>query len=385
MKSPLLGFAPSAVALSIVFGATCCQDGSRRSAIEPQVGRSTATAGTVVADIGDSCWCVFQDQDGVHWFGSDGDGICRYDGKTLTRFTTRDGLGHDQVRGIQQHRPTGDLLVTTNAGVSKFDGDRFVPLPIVEMQPPRLPLADSSSEAVLEEGWRLHPDDVWLTGFAGPRRYDGKTLYQLRFPPSPLEEEPAAPAERQPDWSAYDVWTVATDRRGHAWFGTGMLGICRFDGRSFAWMFESRLTQMEGGGWLGFRSIVEDDAGDFWFGATAQRYRVEPPGADERGSVRLRYKCVDGMDFTALGEQEQLSHYQSIVRDDDRNLWMVPYRGGVWRYDGAKVTHFPLLDRKQQPITAVALFKDRHGTLWVGTHENGAYRYTGTGLERFRP
>ncbi|MBL8841999.1 MAG: hypothetical protein JNL90_10800 [Planctomycetes bacterium] len=388
MTAPLVDSTTSAIALLAVLGAVCCQDASRLRANEPPVERRTSIAGTPVSDLGDSCWYVFQDQDGNHWFGSDGEGVCRYDGKSLTRFTTADGLAHDQVRAIQQHGPTGDLLVNTNGGVSKFTGGRFVPVSIVEMWPPSPTVAaahaDGEADGELEEGWRLDPGDLWMTGSGGPRRYDGTKLHQLKFPKSPLEDELAATIEHRPDWSPYDVWTVFTDRRGHAWFGTGMFGICRFDGRSFAWMFESRLTQMPGGGWLGFRSIVEDEAGDYWFGATAQRYRVEPPSADERGSVRLRYECLDGMDFTALDDERQLSHCQSIARDG-RDLWMVPYRGGVWRYDGKAVAHFPLLDDRMEPITTFAIFKDRRGALWVGTHENGAYRFTGSGFERFRP
>lgn len=92
--------------------------------------------GEPVSAIGKSCWIVFQDKNNKHWFGSDGRGVCRFDGKTITRFTTKDGLGHDQVRGIQQHAPSGDILITTNAGVSKFDGQRFAALPITEMSLP---------------------------------------------------------------------------------------------------------------------------------------------------------------------------------------------------------------------------------------------------------
>jgi hypothetical protein len=52
-------------------------------------------SGETVSDIGNSCWYVFQDKDNNFWFGTDGNGVCRYDGKTVTRFTTKDGLSHD--------------------------------------------------------------------------------------------------------------------------------------------------------------------------------------------------------------------------------------------------------------------------------------------------
>ena len=135
---------------------------------------ATPALGETISDIRNSCWYVFQDKDNNYWFGTDGNGVCRYDGKTLTRFTTLDGLVHDQVRGIYQHAPTGEILITTNGGVSKFDGQRFVTLPITEMKRPALPLA---ADGLVDAGWTLNDTDTWLSGGAGgPRRYDGKTL-----------------------------------------------------------------------------------------------------------------------------------------------------------------------------------------------------------------
>src|SRR5688572_8661879 len=99
-------------------------------------GSSDGAQGEIVSDLGASCWVVFQDASDDYWFGSDGNGLFRYDGTTLTRFTTKDGLAHDAIRGIQQHEATGHLLVSTNGGVSKFEGERFVTLPVTELSSP---------------------------------------------------------------------------------------------------------------------------------------------------------------------------------------------------------------------------------------------------------
>src|SRR5215510_8426668 len=137
------------------------QDNSRQSKPGSNEQTSLVAVGETVSDIGNSCWYVFQDRSNNYWFGTDGNGVCRFDGKTITKFTTRDGLSHDKVRGIQQHAATGDILITTNAGVSKFDGQRFVTLPITEMKPPQsaAPLHEGP-----DEGWVLNADDLWMTG-----------------------------------------------------------------------------------------------------------------------------------------------------------------------------------------------------------------------------
>ena len=131
-----------------------------------------------VSEMSKGIWYVFQDAKDNYWFGSDGQGIYRFDGTTTTHFTTKDGLCNDRIRGIQQHK-SGDILITTLDGVSKYDGQRFVTLPVTVMDSP-------------DEGWVLDPDDVWLpwqTGQKGPYRYDGKTLYHLKFPKHPREDE----------------------------------------------------------------------------------------------------------------------------------------------------------------------------------------------------
>jgi ligand-binding sensor domain-containing protein len=42
----------------------------------------------------------FEDSKGNLWFGTNGNGIARYDGEKLKYFTTKDGLPSDRVTGI---------------------------------------------------------------------------------------------------------------------------------------------------------------------------------------------------------------------------------------------------------------------------------------------
>lgn len=347
-----------------------------------------AALGEIVSDIGNSCWYVFHDKNNNYWFSTDGNGVCRYDGKTLTRFTTKDGLAHDHIRDIQQHIATGDILITTNGGVSKFDGQQFVTLPITEMKPPGIPLTPDSPDspgALKHEGWLLNADDLWMTGSGGPRRYDGKTLYQLKFAKTPHADEWYA-KYGDVRWNPYDVWTVYNDRRGHMWFGTGGMGVCRFDGQSLDWLYEQHLTDVGGGRWFGFRSIIEDRHGDFWICNTQFRYKIKPHGLAGQEAGKLNHTREKGMDLAGSATTENFIYYQSITQDNNGDIWMAPYAGGVWRYDGQKVTHYPMqIGDPKEEITMVSIYKDNHGGLWVGTHEHGAYKFNGTTFERFKP
>lgn len=378
---PLLGCAADGPSPAAGLDASQADASMEKESAKPAA--AERAQGEIVADIGPSCWAVFQDRDDNYWFISDGNGVFRYRsaaGGAITQFTTKDGLAHDQVRGIEQHKPTGHILITTNGGVSRYDGQRFVTLPIVEMEPPALPL---TVDSLREAGWGIDAGDVWLPGSAGPRRYDGRALVQLKFPKSPLEDSWRAqyPGVR---WEPYDVWTVYPDRRGHVWFGTGGMGVCRFDGESLDWLYEQHLTDVGGGRWFGFRSIVEDESGDFWFSNTRYRYAIRPHGTTGQQPGLITYERRAGMDLAGSATTDELIYFQSIAADDAGNLWMAPYAGGVWRFDGTSVTSFPMKDAQGNEITMVSIFMDNRGTPWVSTHEHGAYRFNGTGFERFR-
>jgi len=335
--------------------------------------------GEVVTEISNSCWVVFQDKDNNHWFGSDGEGVFRYDGKTITRFTTKDGLAHDQIRGIDQHELTGHVLITTNGGVSRFDGERLVTLPITEMEPPALPLTHDS---LTRAGWLLHGTDVWMSGAGGPRRYDGRGLLQLKFSSAAHEEEWRAdhPVMRS---DPYDVWTVYTDRRGEKWFGTGGMGVCRFDGRSLDWMYESHLTEVPGAGWFGFRSIIEDKRGDFWICNTTFGFDMQPHGTPGQKPGLLTYQRKEGMDLSALDTTDTSLYFQSIKEDRNGDLWMTPYMGGVWKWDGTTMKHFPLTHGEEQ-IKIISIYVDRRGDIWLATQERGPFKFNGTAFVRFQ-
>ncbi len=68
---------------------------------------------------------IIEDRTGNLWFGTEGGGVSRYDGKTFTHFTTAEGLSNNQVYSILEDR-TGNLWFGTyGGGVSRYDGKTF--------------------------------------------------------------------------------------------------------------------------------------------------------------------------------------------------------------------------------------------------------------------
>jgi ligand-binding sensor domain-containing protein len=330
---------------------------------------SALAVGQVVGEIDPRIWCINQDRNGNHWFGSNGSGVYRYDGQRIIQFTRVDGLSGDQVRDIEEDTE-GNVFISTTDGVTKFDGKRLTPLEIVEV-----PLAG--------EGWVLNPDDVWLVvdpSNYGTYRYDGERLYHLNLTESPAEEAHRA---RNPDtsFSPSGVYSIYKDRRGHLWFGTAGVGLCRFDGLQLSWMYEERLTTTPGGGAFGIRSIYEDRAGDFWVCNTRQRFEVLSEVTLEDGHRLIKYEEMEGLPDTQSDTGRNFSYYLSMTEDDAGALWMACGDDGVWKYDGQNVTRHPLGDGAY----AICIYCDHKGKLWVGTVEHGVYTFEGESFELFMP
>ena len=288
------------------------------------------------------------------WFGSNGAGVFRWDGEVLRQFTTEHGLAGLQVRDIQED-PRGHVLVSTNSGISRWDGKGFATLEVVKAP----------------HAWRLDPKDVWILhdpGNSGPCRYDGEKLYELTLPESPMS---AAFYARNPGVSVSpeDLFEVYRDRRGNVWFGTFASGLCRYDGKSFGWMYEERLTTTPSGGGFGIRSIFEDRAGDFWICNTRQRFQVHPEVATQDGFPVLQYRTQPGVPGAQQDESDNFTYFHSMAQDDAGIYWMAAGSDGVWEYDGQTLKKHAI----GEEAYTVSLRIDQAGKVWVGTLEQGAW------------
>lgn len=366
-RSPLL--APTSLALIC----TACQapPGAAPGPVSPEAPRGALpqpARGTVVTEPSLECWYLFHAKNGDVWFGSEERGVFRYDGTQLVNYTTADGLGGNQIRGIQGDK-AGNVYFTTSGGVCKFDGQVFTTLRAVD--PPQ------SEKGGAEGGWRLHPDDLWFAWGKGVCRYDGSTLYDLRLPKSELQ---AAFDEAVPNapYDPYAAFSFYRDRRGHLWIGTSNFGACRYDGASFGWLYEEHLVFAPNGGLFGLRSMLEDEDGAYWICNTQYRYHIAPENRDGR----VVYTREAGIDPRLTGGE--VVYFQGAVRDAAGDLWLAPYGGGIWRYDGERAVNYPV-QADGADIQVFSIFADNRGGHWLGTPTAGPYRFDGERFEPFRP
>lgn len=338
---------------------------SERLTLRPS---APSSKGEVVSEMSKNIWVVFQAKNGDYWFGSDGQGVYRYDGKTIVNFSTKNGLVNDRVREILEDK-SGNIYFGTLNGFNKFDGKQFTQL---------TPRADGE--------WKLEPDDLWFKGDSmagGPYRYDGKSLYHLKFPKHYLEDKLRA-ENPSPPASIYGVYTIYKDTKGAIWFGTAAVGAYRFDGKTMSMLFEEHLTNPPGGGSFGIRSIIEDKNGKFWICNTQYRFAINPGYKIEDKKSLVNYKREKGIDLLKLQHGGNSIYYNGIAKDNNHDLWMSTYGEGAWRYDGEKLMEYSVKDGGKD-VLFVSTYKDNRGDIWLGSQGSGPYRFNGKSFEKFMP
>jgi ligand-binding sensor domain-containing protein len=290
--------------------------------------------------------------------------LYKFDGVSLVHFTTRDGLPHNRVEEIQEDK-SGNIYINTSKGLCRFTDNHF---------------ATIATTSILEDNWQLNPNDIWfrdLEHHASVYRFDGTNLHRLQLPGMPLGDEYIRknPHHANP----YSIYCIYKDSHQNMWFGTALLGACRYNGKTFDWITETDVTELHNGPANGVRSIAEDANGHFWFN-TEYLYIIDA-NVDKASSTTLykREKSIGSLDGKTEGE---IKEYLSIVKDKENNLWIATYSDGIWKVDGENIEHFPItVDGKS--VTAFCVYQDKHGVIWVGSHENGAFKLEGNSFRQF--
>ncbi len=315
-------------------------------------------------------FCLEQDRYGNLWFGTQGGGVCKYDGTRITHFTETEGLKDKFVRSILSDK-NGDLWFGTwDAGVCKYDGKTFTHF--------------TKSEGLLENNVGCMEEDkkgnIWFGTSGGVSRYDGKTFTHYTEKEGLLGK---------------NVESILVDKLGNLWIGTSE-GVSNYDGNSFRHFAEKE-------GLLGkiVECILEDQSGNLWFGTSkgASKYNgktfthyTEKEGLNsnaildihEDKSGNLWFATLnkgvsqyDGKTFTQYTEVEGLisDRVWDILEDQSGNLWFGTARG-VSKFDDKRFTHYANQNGLNINYTC-AILKDQGGNLWFGTVGSGVIKFDG--------
>jgi signal transduction histidine kinase/ligand-binding sensor domain-containing protein len=296
------------------------------------------TSVTFTADEGlvnNAVACITEDKEGNIWFTAGG--ISKYDGRSITSFTKSQGLISNEVISIAIDS-NGDLLLATREGPCRFDGKHFFNLKTVEG------FAGKEVRTITQD----KKGNAWFgTRESGVNRYNGKTFTNYSTRQGLKDNE---------------IVSSYADSKGNLWFGTRSYGVSRYDGISF-----TNFKDLPGLPRHTIHSIAEDREGNIWFGAFKEGVS--------------RY---DGNIFVNMTIKQGLPHntVYSITEDKSGNLWFGTYGGGVSCYGGKAFTVFTT-EQGLADNTVRNIIEDRRGNFWFGMNSGGACRYDGQNFSSY--
>ena len=312
---------------------------------------------------------MLHDSKGFYWFGSDGDGVYRYDGKGYINFTYENGLGDNQIRSIDEDQK-GNIWVGTGMGVSRFDGKKFTRITYDE--------TDLSFKNTINPQWASKPGDLWFEASdkrEGVYRFNGISLNLLQLPKNKMDG--GFDANKTNIVSPYGVYYIYKDSKGYVWFGTQTLGVCCYTGNSFFWLSDKQLAGPA------VRAIFEDSKGNLWFGNNGGGlYKYD-------GNALQNITELNGLgniDFTkgkGLNDNPgTMARVWSINEDNLGDIWIATIDAGVWRYDGKTLVNYSVKDGLSIPVITL-IFKDKKGELWFGSEGAGVFKFDGSKFYAF--
>jgi DNA-binding NtrC family response regulator/ligand-binding sensor domain-containing protein len=312
---------------------------------------------------------IYCDPDGLMWFGTEG-GVSRYDGSDFVNFTTEDGLVDNRVMDIRRDTD-GIMWFATMGGVSRYDGEEFLSLTTEDG------LVQSNVQAIYCDT----DGDIWFGTHGGVSTYDGDRFVNLTVADGLIDQR---------------VNSICCDPEGMMWFATAS-GVSRYDGQEFV----SFTSEKDGLVSHSARSVCCDPDGTLWFGILGGVSRYDgktfvnftsQDGLPDSGITGGIYCDTDGMmwfgtymgvsrydreTFADLSKKDGLPAdlVRSIHRAPDGTMW-IGTSGGISHYDGKQFINFTMEDRPVGSFVNVVLC-DPDGVLWIGTEWGGVSRYDG--------
>lgn len=271
---------------------------------------------------------MYQDTEGNYWFGTNGNGIIRYDGHTLKQIPIRENFQGGAVREIAEDK-SGNIWFGTSEGLVKYDGEKMIRFAKNEGLPD-------------EEIWGLLIDKsgtIWVGTLDGVCQFDGH-----KFTPFPLPDMTVD----NPQYMLSDklVNHFLEDKKGTMWLVTDGNGIFKYRDGAF-----SHLTTSNGLTDNNTADILEDRHGNIWIGTYY-------------GGVSK----FDGKTYTNFTRDSIIQGVETynLMEDRQGNIWFSAENFGVYHYDGTDFKQFTTEDGLTTNGVQ-SIMEDNKGQIWFGT------------------
>lgn len=322
------------------------QTNKKKKDKQPTIGKLETPSGDVYRG--------FLDKDNTLWFGTNTDGLYKYDGSNFIHFTEKDGISNKKISCIYQAN-NGDLWFGTTDGVFIYNGTEFTHL--------KIPKTELTTDWLKNSFPAVNPNEVqsinqdkngifWLgTNGAGAYRYDG-----IVFTNHLVEI-----GETMPDGLYHNIiQSITRDDNGDLWFASmSHGGVSKLEGKDFVHFgIKDGLSDDM------VRTIFKDSKGVLWFGFNG--YSVQPGLTSYNGEF-YTYSTNDGLCNPNI---------VSIYEDRNGHLWLASSRNGLCVFDGVNFKEF---ESTNGPINSRVLFAigDSKNNIWLSNGRELFWKYDG--------
>jgi signal transduction histidine kinase/ligand-binding sensor domain-containing protein len=299
------------------------------------------------------------------WVATEGDGVYEINGSEIRNFTEKDGLYNDVVNTLSV-TSTGTLLIGTSAGLNAFSKGKLLKYDFSKDTRINFVTTDSNNR-------------VWVGSEIGLGRIDSKRqVYEF------IGEDDGYPLAR--------INSINFDNEGSAWIATGRDGLVQIKQPKLI-----TLTTRTGLSMDRTNVVTETDDHSFYIGSDGGHVNVYRHGKVENVQLKtplnkagIRDICIDETgtmwiaSYKGLIQKTKTSErlftqkdglpaidIRRILRDANNNLWIGSRSGGVIKFKNGKILEQYDKNHGMQANYVLALEVDSLGNIYVGTHSGG--------------
>jgi ligand-binding sensor domain-containing protein len=309
--------------------------------------------------------CSVEDKEGNLWFGTTGEGLYKYDGKTFTNFLHKDGVEGNNVWCAYEDK-TGKLLFGTDYGVCTYDpvSKTFKNFWVLQK------IVVSGTESPKNAVHSIFQDKSGKFWFGT----DQGVYTSNESPNESTEFNPFLGTNliiNQKNLQLRSVSAILQDRSGKMWFASwNNEGACSFDGKT--------LTNFEPNGDNMVYSLLEDKEGNLWFG-------TRDHGVCKYDGIGAQKSYTNFADIATFSN----SCVYSMTEDKSGMIWFATEfgsgssydkQGGVWHYNPEEnaFTNFTAAGDGLTHNSVFTVLKDHSEGLWFGTRNMGLCKFDPT-------
>lgn len=310
---------------------------------------------------------AFQNDDGLMWFGTNGGGISKYDGKTFEYITDKEGLADNLVFCMAKYKD-GQILIGTNNGLSVYNNNAPLNTPKFKNYTIKNGLSDNRIFRIFFD----NQGNVLLGTGKGISTFKDGVCQRYKI---------------NPTVDSASVFYLYSDSKDELWMATLGSGIFSFDGKTL----KDYKFKPDVGSSMVF-SVIEKSKNVYWFltgeglleYANNEIYPINPGKIN--ASATYYYSFKDRSNAIWIGSSEGLikqtkddkvvvfkkqnglvdNSIWSIFQDREDNLWFTSDQNGVSKISSERFYMYTSKDGLLKDEVK-HIYQSKTGEYWVGT------------------